>query len=109
MALDREHGVVDQLADGRLLCIGLKVRPAGVLRDPEDVFGEVFVGVFCGVRIIGEQGRAFGLESVGDVLQEDQAESNVLVVGWLQVAAELVGGKEELRLKAEVSAVAVLG
>jgi hypothetical protein len=33
----------------------------------------------------------------------------VLVVRWLKVAAELVGGKEELRLKAEVSAVAVLG
>ena len=36
--------------------------------------------VFCGFRIIGEQGRTFCLEGVGDVLQENEAESNVLVV-----------------------------
>ena len=35
------------------------------------------------------------LEGIGDVLQEDQAQHYVLVVGGIQVGAELVGGFPE--------------
>ena len=44
--LDGDHGIVDQLADGGLLGVGLQVRPAGVWRHPEDILGGVFVAVF---------------------------------------------------------------
>src|SRR5258705_9509858 len=44
--LDRGHRLVDQLADARLLGVGLKVRPARLLRHPEPVLGQIqLVGV----------------------------------------------------------------
>ena len=42
------------------------------------------------------------LEGVGDVLQEDQPEHDVLVLGGVHVAAELVGRRPELLLEAEL-------
>ena len=39
----------------------------------------------------GEQLCSFRLECVGDVFQEDEPQGDVLVVGWLHVAAQLVG------------------
>ena len=44
--LDRGHRHVDQLADARLLGVGLKVRPARLLRPPRTTFS-------CG--ILGQQ------------------------------------------------------
>ena len=49
-----------------------------------------------------------GLEGVGDVLEEDQAEGDMLVVARLHVAAQLVGGFEQLGFEAEIAAVAAL-
>ena len=83
------------------------MRPAGLLGHPEDVFGGVFVGVLGGGRVFGEEGGAAGFEGDGDVLEEDQAEGDVLVVGRLQVLAQLVGGEEELGLDAERGGVAL--
>jgi hypothetical protein len=45
------------------------------------------------------------LEGVGNVFEEDEAEDDVLVVGGVHVAAELVGGLPEGLLEAEVGAV----
>ena len=42
-------------------------------------------------------------ETVGDVLEEDQAEDDVLVLGRVHVATELVGGEPKLGFKADVS------
>ena len=92
MPLDRGHRVVDQLADGRLLGVGLQMRPARLLGHPEDVLGQVLVRVFGGGGVFGQQRRALRLEGVGDVLEEDQAEDDVLVLGRLHVVAQLVGG-----------------
>ena len=103
------HRVVDQLADGRLLGVGLQMRPARLLRHPEHVLGEILVRVFGGGGVFGQQRGALRLEGVRDVLEEDQAERDVLVVGRLEVLAQLVGGEEQLRLEAEVGAVAVPG
>ena len=47
------------------------------------------------------------LEGVGDVLEEDQPEHDVLVLGGVHVPAELVCGGPELLLEAEVRAVTV--
>jgi hypothetical protein len=44
------------------------------------------------------------LEGVGDVLEEDQAEDDVLVLGGVHVIAELVGGGPQGRLEPEVRA-----
>ena len=48
------------------------------------------------------------LEGVGDVFEEDQAEDDVLVLGGVHVAAQLVGGLPELLLEAEIGAVGLL-
>ncbi|MCY1560967.1 hypothetical protein D9M68_981670 [compost metagenome] len=45
------------------------------------------------------------LEGVGDVLQEHQAQSDVFVVAWLHVAAQLIRCLEKLSLEAEVAAI----
>src|SRR5712691_2552380 len=45
LLLDGDHGIVDDLADGRLLGLALDMPPPGLLRDPEDVLGGVLVPV----------------------------------------------------------------
>ena len=52
VALDAGHGVVDELADGGLLRLGLEVRPARFGRHPEDVERPVLVRVL-GVGALG--------------------------------------------------------
>ena len=47
---------------------------------------------------LGERGRAALLEGIGDVLQEDQAEDDVLVLGSIHRAAQGVGHRPELSL-----------
>ena len=109
VALDGDHRLIDQLADGRLLGLVLEMRPAGLLRHPEDVFGPVFVGVFgIGPFVLGGQKPLVHLlERVGDVLQEDQPEHDVLVLRRVHVVAELVGGEPEFGLKSQVGPVAI--
>src|SRR5690606_4745730 len=92
-----------------LLRVGLQVRPARLLRHPEHVFGQVFVAVLGGGRVFRQQRLVPGLEGVGDVLEEDEPEHHVLVVGGLHVAAQLVGGLEKLGLEAAGSAVVFPG
>ena len=111
VALDRDHRVVHQRADGRLRGAGLQVRPARLLRHPEDVDGAVLVGVLRvgALRLLRLQLGVLRLEGVGDVLEEDQAEDDVLVLGRVHVVAQRVGGRPELGLEAEVGGgVAVL-
>ncbi len=67
----------------------------------------VLVGILGigALRALGlELGVAF-LEGVGDVLEEDQAEDDVLVLGGVHVVAQRVGGGPELRLEADGGAV----
>ena len=112
VALDGDHGVVHDLADGGLLGAGLEVGPAGFGGHPEDVLGLVFVRVF-GIRpgvvaLAGEELGAVFLEGVGDVFEEDEAEDDVLVFRRVHVVAQLVGGEPELGLEAEVGGGVVL-
>ena len=95
VALDGDHRIVDDLADRRLLGAGLEMRPAGSFGHPEDVLRFVFVRVF-GIRALvvalaGDEFSAVLLERVGDVLEEDEAEDDVLVFRRVHVVAELVG------------------
>ena len=112
VALDGGHRVVDQRADGRLRGAGLQVRPARLLRHPEDAGGAVLVAVFGvgALRLLRLELGVLGLEGVGDVLEEDQAEDDVLVLGRVHVVAQRVGGGPELGFEAEVGGgVVVLG
>ena len=109
VALDGDHRIIHHLADGRLLGLALEMRPPGLLRHPEDVLGPVFVGVFgIGPLVLGRQKPLVHLlERVGDVLQEDQPQDDVLVFRRVHVVAELVGGEPQLGLESEVGPVAV--
>ena len=51
--LDGGHGVVHQLADGRLPRLRLEVRPAGLRRHPENVLAAVLVHVFGVIPFFG--------------------------------------------------------
>ena len=81
------------------------MRPARLLRHPENASGAILVGVFRvgALRLLGFQFGVLGLEGVGDVLEEDQAEDDVLVLGRVHVIAQGIGGGPELGLKAELA------
>ena len=105
VALDGGHRVVDERADGGLRGAGLQVRPARLLRHPEDAGGAVLVGVFGvgALLLLRFELGVLGLEGVGDVLEEDQAEDDVLVLGRVHVVAQRVGRLPELGLEPTVS------
>ena len=54
------------------------------------------------LRLLGLELGVLLLEGVGDVLEEDQAEDDVLVLGGVHAAAERVGHLPELGLVADV-------
>ena len=79
----------------------LEVLPARLGRHPEDPLGGVLVAVLqqafellardaVGFQL-GLELVAAGLEGVGDVLEEEQAEDDVLVLGGVDLAAQGVG------------------
>ena len=92
--LHGEHGAVDDLSDLGLTSLGLDLRPPGLGRYPEHVLGRVLV-LLLRVGALGflqgHQLRVQLLEGVGYVLQEDQAQHDVLVLGGVHAAAEGVG------------------
>ena len=57
------------------------------------------------MRLLSRQLGVPGLEGIGDVLQEDQAEDDVLVFGRVHVVAQGIGGGPELGFETEVGAV----
>jgi hypothetical protein len=104
LALDRGHRIVDDLAVRGPLGVRLDLLPPGVLRHPEDVPGAILVGVL-GVGALVDlplQLAVALLERVGDVLEENEAEDDVLVLGGIQVVPQLVCGlpKRALERKA---------
>ena len=120
LLLDGEHGVIDKLADGGLLCIRLQVDPTSLRWNPEDVIFAVLVAILDNItafglilhvvlarRIGSEENElivAFG-EGIGDVLQEDEAEHDVFVLGGVHVAAQLVRCGPQGLLESQAGAV----
>ena len=75
------------------------MRPAGFRRHPEDVLGGVLVPVIGGVLAeLGQHRGAAFLERVGDVLQEDQSEHDVLDLGGVHRAAQGISHRPQLGL-----------
>ena len=96
------HGIVEEFADTarRAQRVLGEVVPTGGRRNPENVLTDVLVPVVeeSGAALLGDVGQALGdlgaplSEGVGDVLEEDQAEDELLVLGCVHGAAELVRG-----------------
>lgn len=103
LSSDGGHRIVDQRADGGLRRAGLQVLPARFLRHPENSGGAVFVRIFRvgALRLLRFEFRVLGLEGVGNVLQENQAEDHVLVLGGIHVVAQRIGGGPQLGFEAE--------
>ena len=108
LLLDRDHRVVNDLADGRLAWHW----PADVASGPASAPRRHSRRcIRRGLR--GRRPASFSsacaafLEGVGDVLEEDEAEDDVLVFGGVHVAAHLVGGLPQLLLEPEVRTVTV--
>ena len=93
VALDRAHGVVDELADGRLRRHRFEISPARLWRHPEDAHGAVFVRVFRigALLALAVEFGVLGLERIGNVLEEDQAEDDVLIFRRVHIVAQCVG------------------
>ncbi len=106
VALDRDHGVIDDLAYFRLLRAVLEIGPTRAGRNPEDVLGLVFVGVFrIGASVVafaGEKRLVVFLKGIRDVFEEDEAEDDVLVFGRVHVGAELVGCEPKLGFETKI-------
>ena len=101
VVLDGEDCVVDQRGDVRPRGLVLEVVPACLGRHPEDSFGSVLVAVLqqaFDLRPADAVGFQFALEfaasclkGVGNVLQEEQAEDEVFVLGSVALTAQGVG------------------
>ncbi len=108
--LDGDESVIDPFADVGLLGLVADVLPACRFRHPEDIRHRVEIAVFqqmfelagfadekLTVRV-GEFPlqlvEAF-IEGVGDVLEEDEAEDDMLVFSGIHVRPQLVGSRPE--------------
>ena len=101
VALNGEDGVIDQLGYVGSSGVVLEVLPACLGRHPEDSLGGVLIAVLQ--QALGlVPGDAVGfqlafelapsrLKGVGDVLQEEQAKNDVLVLGSVDLSAQGVG------------------
>jgi hypothetical protein len=89
VALDAGHRVVYELTDRRLLGLHLELRPAGFGRHPENIQCAVLVRILGigALRPLGLEPRVVLLEGVGDVLEGDQPEHDVLILGGIHAAA----------------------
>lgn len=80
----------------------LQVLLARLGQELGDVSGAVLVGVFGAgtARLLRHKLRLLLLEGIRDVLEEEEAENNVLVRGGVPAAAKRVGSSPQLGLEA---------
>ena len=102
VALDGGHRVVHELPDIGLPGLGLETAPARLRRHPEDVLGPVLVGVLrIGTLVLlALESGVHLLEGVRDVLEEDEPEDDVLVLGRIHRTAQRIGHAPKLGLVA---------
>ena len=117
LLLYQHQGIVNALADVGLLGAGTQCLPAGALGHPEHVDLAIVVALLqllgqklgvCVVEVVvvtlvGEAALKLAparLEGVGDVLDEDETQHDVLVLGGVHIGAQLVGRGPEGALDA---------
>ena len=108
LRLDLAHGLVDDLAHLGGVRGGGDGLPAGALRHEEDVLRRVLVAILLEALSLVDKLLVALVELVGDVLEEDEPEHDVLVLGGIDVAAQLVGGAPDLLLEANLGGVVLL-
>jgi hypothetical protein len=81
-----------------------QMRPARLGRHPEDAECAVLVRILGigAFRALGFEMSVLLLEGVGDVLEEDEAEHDMLVLGCVHAAAQSVSHLPQLGLIADV-------
>jgi hypothetical protein len=80
------------------------VLPARLSSDPEDARRAVLVGSSGRAPgLLSFELRVLRLEGVGDVLEENQAEDDVFVLGRVHVVAQCIGHLPELGLISEIT------
>jgi hypothetical protein len=87
------------------------VRPARLGRYPEDGERAVLIGILGigAAGLLGDELRVLFLEGVGDVLEEDQTEHHVLILGGVHAAAQGVGSLPQFFFKTQIGPFVVLG
>jgi hypothetical protein len=80
------------------------VCPTGFLGRPKDVDGAVLVGIFRvgPLRTLRFEFRVLLRERVRNVLEEDQAEHDMLVFGGVHIRAERVGSLPQFPLETKI-------
>ena len=98
VSLDGSHRLVDCGPIGLLPGLGLDGGPSGFLGDPKHVAGGVVVSLLRVHSLVdfGFQFLVEFLEGIGDVLEEDEGEDDVLVFCGVDVASEGIGSSPEL-------------
>ena len=81
------------------------VRPARFFRHKKHVLLHVAVAVFLISIAFGDELLVALVEAIGEVLQEDEAQHDVLVLGGVEVAAQHVRRVPQLLLEAYVGGV----
>jgi hypothetical protein len=69
------------------------MRPAGLLRNPENIDSAVLVGILRGCALVA-LGFEFGMllfESIRDLLEKDQTEDNMFILSGTHIIAKWVG------------------
>ncbi len=77
------------------------MRPAGLLRDPKNIFRPIFIRILrirprLALRL---QRRVFFFKSVRDILKENQLQNDVFIFRRVHVVAEFVRHQPELLFK----------
>ena len=111
---DPDHAELADLARrGRLLVLEtVAASGAGHIGGPLSAM-DILIALYfrvLRVRPFGRIGQEFGVllfKGVGDVLQKDQTEHDMLVLGGIHVVAELVRRRPQRRLKTQRRTVAV--
>ena len=97
--LDGFHGLVNELADLRLLGPILKELPACFLGHEEDIVGQVFVSVLrvgpFKLALTFFQFLVQVVEGVGDVFEKDQPQNDMLILRRIHIVAQLIRRRPE--------------
>ena len=86
VGINRAHGVVGHHVALGILAIFRQFGPTRLLRNPEDVFGRVFVAVLRIRAGVSGQFVPETLKRLRNIPQEDHPEGHILVIAGVHVA-----------------------
>ena len=102
--LNATHCIINHRANLRRVSGGNRT-PSCILRDKEDVFGNVFVLVFFKSIAFFDQFLLLCLEAIRNVFQENQSENDGLIFGCVDVSTQDASRVPDLFLKADIACI----